>query len=224
MKAIFTDLWKFLTFRADQKDYERFGLWHFAVGFCFTWMVGILRNWDFPEAPIWAKLGLGSLVYIFLLTSVMWVSNALQGYENLSFTRILTVISMTAPPAVIYGIPVEAFMSLEGAQYANLCFLCIVALWRVTLFVHFLCVAGGNFFGRAMLVVFAPICLIALGLLSTGRIKYTIDLMGGLNRQPSGPNDAADALLLTLGFLSVPGLLMAIVALIVDRIRGQVDD
>jgi hypothetical protein len=49
------------------------------------------------------------------------------------YERVLTFVTLTAPPALLYAIPVERFMALQDAQITNFWFLAIVALWRVAL-------------------------------------------------------------------------------------------
>lgn len=46
---------------------------------------------------------------------------------------IVIFVGLTSLPAVLYAIPVETFMSSEGAGYANFIFLAVVAVWRVCL-------------------------------------------------------------------------------------------
>ncbi|MBK6848494.1 MAG: hypothetical protein IPG96_13525 [Proteobacteria bacterium] len=50
-----------------------------------------------------------------------------------SYRRLLAFITLVAPPAALYAIPVERFVSLGAARSINGWFLAVVAAWRVGL-------------------------------------------------------------------------------------------
>src|SRR5512134_2839207 len=111
---------------------------YLAFGLLFTWLAGVGRYWDNPRALAWQQLGLGSLAYVFCLAFVLWVLLLPLRPKLWSYKNVLIFITLTAPPAVLYAIPVERFMSLAAAQAANAWFLGVVATWRVALLFWFL--------------------------------------------------------------------------------------
>lgn len=215
MKQVFRDTGRFLTFRCTAEDYERFGSRHFFLGFLTTWAVGIARNWDYPQAEPFAKAGLPSLAYIFLLSLLLFAFAWRVSYEPQNYWKFLTVVSMTAAPGLIYGIPVEMFLSTTGAQNANLVFLGIVALWRVALMVHFLFVAAGNTILTTMAVLLTPLSIMIVCLISTGRAGYIMDIMGGFRSDKASPMRAVDETIAFLGCLAWPVGLAGILVLAV---------
>lgn len=96
------------------------------------------RYWDDPGAGILQHLGAGSVVYVFCLSFVLWVVVYPLRPKNWSYFHILTFISLVSPPAMLYAIPVEQFMSLAKASELNMWFLLMVATWRVALLLFFL--------------------------------------------------------------------------------------
>lgn len=55
-----------------------------------------------------------------------------------SYWEMLTFVCLTSPPALLYAIPVDQFLSLEVARNINLIFLAVVAAWRVALLIFYL--------------------------------------------------------------------------------------
>lgn len=211
LRVACVDLWRFLTFRATIADYDRFGVPHFVLGLAATWLVGIARNWDLPDAPLFARLGLASVGYIFFMTMMLWLSGFLPSPTRRGYGKVLTIVAMTAPPGLVYGIPVERFMSSSSAQSTNLTFLGIVATWRVTLAVHFFIRGCQNKWFTSVAIVFLPIVLLIMSLVATGRAGYVMDIMGGV-RDRSGPQSAVDDAIASLFCLSFP---LAVVGVIV---------
>src|SRR5688572_27222895 len=128
-----TSVGRLLTFRLTSEELLQFGWQHLALGMLITWIVGMVRWWDDQGASILQHLGIGSVIYIFILSLILWFEVVLLRTRNWSYINVLTFVAMTSPPAIIYAIPVEKFLSLERAQFVNLIFLLIVATWRVAL-------------------------------------------------------------------------------------------
>src|SRR4029453_14039750 len=55
-----------------------------------------------------------------------------------SYYNVLTFVSLTSPPAILYAIPVEQLINLDTARTLNVWFLAIVASWRVALLIFYL--------------------------------------------------------------------------------------
>ncbi len=193
------------------EQYDQLGMPHFLVGLTFTWLVGIARNWDFPQAPWYASLGFTSVAYIFFMAGMMWLSLRLPSVKRHPYFRFLTVVSMTAAPGLIYGIPVERFLSAADAQQANLIFLSVVAIWRVALFAHFAVKGCRMPLVHALLSMLTPIAAIIIAIHMTGRSEFVIELMGGLQPERQNSADyAANHLLSTLYCLSWPVLILGV--------------
>lgn len=60
---------KFLCFRSVKPDLFRLGNLYLAFGILTAWIAGIGRYWDNARADWWQHLGLGSVIYIFILPS-----------------------------------------------------------------------------------------------------------------------------------------------------------
>lgn len=140
MRTALGTMGRFLTFRAAPDELQNMNRRHFAVGFFFVWLAGIARNWDNAKAGAWQHLGVGALAYVFALAVLMTLIIApFFGERNGSvYRRALTVICLTAPPALLYGIPVEMWMNASAARAANYSLLAFVAAWRVALWMFYL--------------------------------------------------------------------------------------
>lgn len=202
LKKILSDEIRLLTFRPFQLDASIFN-WYLAFGVFFTWLCGIGRYWDNPRAEIWQYLGLGSVVYIFILALILWLLLWPLKPKRWSYKNVLLFVSLTSPPAILYAIPVERFMSLEAARDANVWFLGVVALWRVLLLLLYLKrVAGLN--GLCVLVAtLLPLTLIVtvLSILNLEHVVFKI--MAGLEDHEKSANDSAYMVLLMITYVSI---------------------
>jgi hypothetical protein len=193
---------KLLTFRLSRGEFLQLSYKHLAFGLLCTWVVGMGRWWDDPDASLLQRLGVGSLIYVFILAFILWLGTFLLRPKNWSYLHVLTFVSLTSPPAVLYAIPVEKFLSLGKANSANLLFLVVVASWRVALLVHYLK-------RHARLKPFAvavstmlPITgiVVVLTLLNLERAAFVS--MGGFRGEPTA-HDSAYNLLTFLTVLSI---------------------
>jgi len=106
---LFTDALKLLTFRLTKDEMLSFNRKHFIVGLLGTWLVGIGRYWDDDGASLLQHVGLGSVIYIFILSFLIWLIIKPFLVEGWSYFIVLTFISLTSFPAIFYAIPVERF-------------------------------------------------------------------------------------------------------------------
>jgi len=189
MLQVIKDTFRLLTFRLTQKEFFTFDSRHFIFGLICTWLVGVGRYWDNPKAVFLQHLGIGSVVYIFVLAAFLWVFISPLRAKNWSYFRFLTFVSLVSPPAILYAIPVEKFVDLGTANAINAWFLFVVASWRVALLLF----ALRRFFGMdglsAVTATFLPLALIVLGLAVLNLERVVFNIMGGIT-QPS-PNDSA---------------------------------
>lgn len=179
------------------------------------------RYWDDEKANLLQHLGLGSVIYIFVLAAFIWLIAKPFRVKDWNYFTVLTFISLTSFPAIFYAIPVERFYSMEVANTMNVWFLAIVALWRLTLLFYFLKHFTLLSLGNILTITLMPVCLIisALTVLNLHRVVFNI--MGGV-REPN-PHDAAYGVLLVLTGLSmiltIPLLLFYASAILGSRRR-----
>lgn len=127
-----------LSFRFAREEMLAVDHRHLAVGLIATWLVGMGRYWDDPLANIFQHLGVGSVIYVFALTALLWLVMRPLCPDGLSYRRLLTFVTLTSLPAMLYAIPVERFFTLAIARSINVWFLAAVAAWRVALLVLYL--------------------------------------------------------------------------------------
>ena len=210
---------RLLLFKMKREEILQFDRSHFAIGLVATWLVGMGRYWDDPGASLLQHLGLGSVIYIFLLATFIWMILLPFRIENWNYFTVLTFISLTSFPAVFYAIPVERFTSIDTANTINVCFLAIVAFWRLALLYQFLKVFTRLPTWNIVVVSFMPICLIIATLTILNLHRVVFNVMGGL-REPSAHDGTYFILLILTGaslILSIPLVLGYIVAVYQSR-------
>lgn len=201
LRTLLADEFRFLTFRRTSPAVVENWRAFLAFGLFFTWLAGIGRYWDNPKAHLVQHLGLGSVVYVFVLALILWLLVLPLKPRHWSYRNVLVFVTLTSPPAVLYAIPVERFVDMGTAQLANSWFLAVVAVWRIALMVAFLRrVAGLS--GLAVLITgMLPITLIIVALASLNLEHVVFELMGGFS--PATPNDSAYVLVLFLSIFSM---------------------
>ncbi|MEM7348588.1 MAG: hypothetical protein AAF485_30540, partial [Chloroflexota bacterium] len=112
---IFDKQFRLLTFRKVRFDLERSFFPYLIYIVTIAWVVGIGRYWDHPDAYVWQYAGLGSVAYIFVLSTFLyWVLKPIKP-ERWSFPMVLVFVGFTSLPGVLYAIPVERFLKLPTA-------------------------------------------------------------------------------------------------------------
>lgn len=221
---------RLLTFRASAADYGSLDRSHLIVGLTMCWLVGFGRYWDDTRATLLQQTGIGSVIYVFILAAVMWIVVKPVAPERISYKGTLTFITLTSPPAALYAIPVEKWMTLEAANTMNLRFLGIVALWRLALWMHYLRRHGRLSSMGTFCVTAVPLAAIFITLASLNLHHVVFNIMGGIREADKTSQDAAYSMLFVLSYLSVPvsfvaflGWLSMVVQARNDRkwLRGQ---
>lgn len=198
---LFNSLIRLLTFKLTREEMLQFTKKHFYLGLIGTWIVGMGRYWDDPGASLLQHLGLGSVIYIFLLALFIWLILLPFKIEKWSYFTVLTFIALTSFPAIFYAIPVEQFMSLAAANTVNVWFLAIVAAWRLALLFFFLRRFTKLGVGNIITVTLMPICLIIAALTMLNLHRVVFNIMGGV-RNPT-PHDASYLVLMLLTGISM---------------------
>ena len=215
---------RLLFFRARQDDFDLFASNHLKFGLFCTWIVGMGRWWDDPEANILQHLGLGSIGYIFVLSLVIWLLVLPLKPRSWSYQHVLTFVSLTSLPAILYAIPVERYFSIDIAININVWFLAIVALWRVSLYFFYLFRHAGlnTFYG--LIVGLLPLSAIVTSLFLLNSHKVVFNIMGGLRKVEKSAHDGEYGILFMLTFfsyLAIVPLFTCYIGIVVDARRNK---
>lgn len=162
-----------------------------AFGLVCTWLAGVGRYWDNPRASLFQHLGLGSVVYAFVLAAILWVLVLPLKAKRWSYGNVLVFVTLTSPPALLYAIPVERFLAIETAARINVWFLAVVAAWRVALLFAFLRRTAELPWLVVTVVALLPLAAIVLCLAAFNLEHVAFDIMAGLHERERGPNDYA---------------------------------
>jgi len=167
---------RLLTFKITREEILQLNINYFIIGLFGTWVVGMGRYWDDKGASLLQHLGFGSVIYIFILAGFIWLILKPFFIDNWNYFTVLTFISLTSFPAILYAIPVERFFSIEIANTTNVWFLLIVAVWRLGLLYYFLKHFTKLGTGDILTVTLMPICLIisVLTVLNLHRVVFNI--------------------------------------------------
>jgi hypothetical protein len=209
-----------LLFRASRDELLQLDRRHLAVGLLATWLVGIGRYWDSPRATVFQKAGLGSVVYVFVLTTFLWLILWPLRPRSWSWERLLTFVTLVSPPAALYAIPVEMFTRLETAQALNAAALGIVAVWRVALLFWFLRRAADLPSYAVVVGSLLPLALIVTALAVLNLEHVMFDLMAGIRPEARSAADSAYEVLFAVtmfSWVALPVLLIGYVVLAIVR-------
>lgn len=212
LASVATNAFRVLTFRRPSASIVVHWPAYLAFGLAFTWLAGVGRYWDNPRASLWQHLGLGSVAYVFTLALVLWGLLLPLRPRRWTYRNVLVFITLTAPPAVIYAIPVERFMPLAAAQSVNAWFLAVVATWRVALLIWFLRRVSGLTGLSIVVGTLLPLTLIVSALTALNLEHVVFQLMAGMAPEERSANDLSYTVVMVLAVFSVfasPVLLLA---------------
>lgn len=194
---------RLLTFRRPSQGLQENAGAYLAFGLVCAWLAGLGRYWDNPRAALWQHLGLGSVAYVFVLAALLWALLAPLRPSRWTYRNVLLFVTLTSPPAFLYAIPVEHFMSAAAARATNSWFLALVAAWRVALLYVFL-KRFARLSGNALLVaLLLPLTIIVIALAVLNLEHATFDFMGGLRTDDGTSNDGAYAFVSLLSMLCI---------------------
>lgn len=199
--ASINKMFRLLFFKISRNEMLSFNHSDLLVGFFFTWIVGVGRYWDDPGAKLLQHAGVGSVVYIFILSFFIWLLLKPFHIKDWSYSNLLTFISLTSAPALLYAIPVERFLDVNASASINAYFLLTVAGWRVALLIFYLrrfaCITRF----QTTVATLLPLTVIVTSLSVLNLERAVFEIMGGFREQTS--NDTAYMILNVLTFLSV---------------------
>ena len=192
---------RLLSFKSTREELLQLNRKHLFIGIMGTWLVGMGRYWDDPEAHLLQHLGLGSVIYIFGLSLFIWLVIKPYWVEQWTYFTVLTFVSLTSFPAAFYAIPVEQFFSMSTAATINAWFLALVAAWRLALLYYFLRKFTQLGHGYTLVGTLLPVCIIIVALTMLNLERAVLNIMGGIRENSS--QDAAYSVLVFLTGLSV---------------------
>jgi hypothetical protein len=214
---------RILFFRAKANELKAIGNNHLFAGILMTWLVGMGRYWDDPQANWMQHLGLGSVIYIFALALLLWLIVKPLRPASWRYLEVVTLVSLTSPPAALYAIPVERYYDLPTSQSINAWFLAFVAAWRVALLLFFLKRFAQLSSDAVVIACLLPLTLIVVTLTQLNLERAVFQIMGGLRDATS--NDGAYVVLLMLSgasfILFIPILLGYILLVLTARTEAQ---
>jgi hypothetical protein len=213
-------LLRLLTFRAERAELAGLSGRHLALGLAATWLVGMGRWWEDPGAGLLQRLGLGSLVYVLVLACLLWLVLLPLAGRSWSFLNVLTFVTLTSPPGLLYALPVRSWLELDAARQARLWFLAIVALWRMLLWVRYLYVGAGLSGLATFAAALLPLTFVVFVLSALNLERAVFDLMGGIRPGEGTVNDAAYAALTGISMLSVLFFIPLLLIYLVVALRG----
>jgi hypothetical protein len=220
---IFRTVARLLTFRLTQKEFLELGGMHLVFGLVCSWLAGMGRYWDDPGAHPLQRLGVGSVIYVIALSLFLWLLIWPLRPQNWSYRNVVTFVSLVAPPAILYAIPVERWFTLNAATTINILFLAVVATWRVALLFFYLRRYARLELLAVGIAALLPLTVIVVTLTALNLERAVFEVMAGIDRNPTA-NDGAYAVLFLLSafsFLSFLPLLMGYVALIIVALRKK---
>ncbi len=193
-------LLRLVTFRASRDEMAAFDKRHLLLGLLLVWLVGMGRTWDDPQVELLRRLGLGSLVYVFCLTFLLWMTFK-PLVPQATYRHVLTFICLAALPGAIYAMPVERWFDPNTARNINAWFLLIVATWRVALLVFYLYRFGQLEPYESVICTLLPLVIIMAPLTI---FQVLNEIMQGMAMMRQGPPPApAQQITQMLGLLSL---------------------
>jgi hypothetical protein len=186
--------WNFLTLRLLPEHFSQLSRRHFLLGILSVWIVGMGRWWDDPAANLFQHLGLGSVVYVFLLAGAIWILFLPFRPARWRYTEVLTLITLTSFPAILYAIPVERFLQPQTAADLNLILLLIVALWRMAMLTLVLRRYARLSWPASLSGMLFPILTLMTLLAITSLLDRVVQTMGGVRARAPQAFGLADVL------------------------------
>ena len=226
VKGALTDIMRMLLFREIRPDIKRKGPLFLALGLGFAWLAGMGRYWDNPRATFLQHLGVGSVLYCFILALLLWLIIWPLRPSNWNYWNVLIFVSLTSPPALLYAIPVEKFMSIDQAIQVNILLLAIVAIWRMLLLLVYLQRSGGLGVVGTLVAALIPVDLVIVALTVLNLDHVVFEMMGGIRDADKSPHDGAYSILFLITLLSYfafPILILTYIGVAIQRYNERKD-
>lgn len=218
-KGVVRDIILLLTFRWDRAFLLRMVRGHLTAGLLGTWLAGMGRYWDHPDATMLQHFGLGSLAYVFVLAAFLYLILLPYRVAGLTYRLLLTFITLTSFPAVLYAIPVERFTDMATAASINVWFLAVVASWRLALLYMFVRRFTGLHHVFTAALTLLPMALIVSALAVLNVEHAVFEIMGGIGHGTA--HDSAYFVVLALSLISWTLLPVLLAIYLVGMVRSR---
>lgn len=216
----FNKMFRLLSFRISREELLNLNKIDLYLGLVITWVVGMGRYWDDPGAKLLQHLGVGSLIYVFLLSFFLWVLFKPFKIQTWNYSNLLTFVSLTSFPAILYAIPVERFLSINLSAEINAYFLLTVAVWRVALlFFFFVRYAKISKF-ETIVATLLPLTAIVSTLTVLNLERAVFNIMGG-DISENTSSDTAYVILMLLTVISIILVIPLIISYIVILYKNK---
>lgn len=202
MLDLLTTQFRFLAFRPIKPDLRNHWFRYVSYVIIVTWLVGMGRYWDHPKALPWQYLGLGSVAYLFVLSTFLFVVVAPLRPLNWNWLNVFVFVGLTSLPAGLYAIPVERFMNIQSAMSLNALFLALIALWRVSLYATFLTRYARLGGGQVLLALLLPLSAIVVALSALNLEHVVFNIMAG-NRDNVSSSDLSYFVVILISWFAV---------------------
>jgi hypothetical protein len=209
---------RILTFTATREDLLQLGLRHLTFGLICSLIVGIGRYYDNDRVGLLQHLGIGSVVYVLLLSLFLWLLIWPLGPKDWSYIRVAAFVSLVSPPSILYAIPIEYFSSVEVANTWSAVFLGIIATWRLALLIFFLRRLARLQWSKAVVATLLPLCIIVVTIAWLNPERVVFNLMGDVTQQSA--NDTAYFFLVGLSYLAMIMFLPLFIAYVVMVVQS----
>lgn len=208
MTTVLRDTWRLLTFRLTPQAYAALDLRHLYLGLLLCWLAGLGRFWAAAHVPWYGRLGLGSVIYPFVLAIPLTL--LLRPFvERSDYLRYVTLLALTAPVALIYAPLVPEICGTENASILRMFAMGIVSLWRVALLSWFCFELLGLRPGQATATVILLLSGIVVALTALNLERAVFAIMGAADARTM--SDDSFAILILLSVLSILALPISLI-------------
>lgn len=215
--SILADFARFVVFKSPRGNVGADWRIYLGVGLVITWIVGVGRSWDDPNANLFDLSGIGSIIYVFGLGLIIWLIGAPLRPERWTYRNVVLMVTMTALPGLIYAFPIERFVAVSYARTVNMSFLAIVATWRMALFATFLVRVAKLPPVATAIVTFLPPAIIIAPISALGFLGAVMSSMGGVRDEAQQTQNDLIVLAAMISWTLLPLLLIAWGILIAQR-------
>ena len=172
-----------LFFCIGRDELQSFGKFQALYAVVLVLLVGGFHHWDDPAANWFVRYGFEALVYLFFLTSYVWVLFALVGAQGLRFLKLFTFLSLTAPLAFIYSIPFDSFWNPYECELAGIfCAIGIIS-WRLALLAFYIRRVSQLAYKRLAVAIFIPVALISNFVFLSDVILTAVSHLRGVHQE-----------------------------------------
>jgi hypothetical protein len=176
-----------LTFRITRVEFQELDYRHLVAGLLSTWIVGMGRYWNAADATLAQRMGAGSLLFVVAFSGLVWLVLRPLKPGDWSYRRVLTLIALVSPPAILYAIPVEQLAGSSRAVSIRVGMLALVAGWRVSLLVYYVVKLSGWRRPTALIGSLIPITAMIAALSTAQLIDTTARDMARLEQNALAP-------------------------------------